>query len=142
MIMKNIFFIGLLVVSIFACKKETPVLTSEIDDDLILAYLDSTGLDSVAIKHASGLYYVIEKKGNGVFPTYYSKVEVEYKGYFLDGVVFDEGKLQQELSTLIRGWQYGIPLFSEGGEGKLFIPRSLGYGVEVLVFDIKLINVY
>ena len=53
------------------------------------------------------------------------------------------------LLNVIAGWQEGIPLFSKGGEGKLFIPASLGYGYNasngipggsVLIFDIELID--
>ena len=51
---------------------------------------------------------------------------------------------------MIQGWQEGIPLFSEGGIGKLLIPSALGYGNRsvgnipensVLIFDVELMDV-
>lgn len=117
----------------------------------ILKYIDDKGLE--ATKTDTGLYYVINNEGTGNRPTANSNVTVVYKGYFLDGTVFDESNvngLSIGLNQVIAGWTEGIQLFKEGGEGLLLIPSSLGYGIRgsgpipggaVLVFDIKLIQI-
>ena len=53
------------------------------------------------------------------------------------------------LDGVIKGWTEGIPKFTKGSKGKLFIPAHLGYGLKdyndipggsVLIFDIHLID--
>ena len=117
----------------------------------ILKYIEDNNLD--ATKSNSGLYYVITKEGTGKKPTSNtSNVTVAYKGYFLDGNVFDknESGYTTALNRVIPGWTEGIQLFKESGEGILLVPSNLGYGANkrgsipggaVLVFDIKLISV-
>jgi FKBP-type peptidyl-prolyl cis-trans isomerase FkpA len=121
---------------------------NEID---ILKYIDDNSLE--ATKTDSGLYYVINEEGTGARPTANSIVTVDYKGYFLDGTVFDESNsdgLSIGLNQVIAGWTEGIQLFKEGGDGVLLIPSNLGYGIRgsgavpggaVLIFDVKLIRV-
>lgn len=106
-----------------------------------------------AQKSATGLYYVVNNEGNGTRPNSSSNVTVAYKGYFLDGSVFDQSNangISFGLNQVIKGWTEGIQLFKEGGEGILLIPSNLGYGDSgqgaipggaVLVFDVKLIRV-
>ncbi|GCD76871.1 peptidyl-prolyl cis-trans isomerase [Thermaurantimonas aggregans] len=121
------------------------------DDELIRNYLAQNGLE--AIRTNSGLYYLITEQGTGTFPTIDSRVRVVYKGYLLDGTVFDEtdpAGLEFDLRGVIAGWQEGLTYFREGGRGKLFIPSKLGYGKQsvgnippnsVLIFDIYLLKV-
>lgn len=99
----------------------------------------------------SGLHYIINEEGDGENPTESDNVTVAYKGYFLDGAVFDESNangVQFNLQNVISGWTEGITYFKEGGSGVLLIPSSLAYGNAgistipggaVLVFDINLI---
>ena len=54
----------------------------------IIQYIQDNNLN--ATRSNSGLYYVINNEGSGARPTSTSNVTVAYKGYFLDGVVFDE----------------------------------------------------
>ena len=87
----------------------------------------------------SGLYYIIIDEGNGKHPISGSTITVSYKGYFLDGIVFDEGDFfTANINNLIIGWQEGIPLIGEGGKIKLIIPSHLGYNDGVRVFDVSL----
>jgi FKBP-type peptidyl-prolyl cis-trans isomerase FkpA len=126
-----------------------------IDDKLIQDFIATNSLK--AEKTASGIYYVIEKSGNGKHATAADKVKVHYKGTLLDGTKFDSSydkgePIEFPLSGVIRGWTEGIPVFEEGGKGKLIIPSSLAYGQNpqpgspiqpnsVLVFDIELIKI-
>ncbi|WP_343330555.1 FKBP-type peptidyl-prolyl cis-trans isomerase [Polaribacter staleyi] len=117
----------------------------------ILEYITDNNL--AATKTNSGLYYVINNEGTGTRPTSSSNVTVAYKGYFLDGNVFDESSsngISFGLNQVISGWTEGIQLFKEGGDGILLVPYSLGYGANgrgtipggaVLIFDVKLISV-
>ena len=54
----------------------------------IIEYIEEN--DLVANRTNSGLYYVINEEGTGTRPTSSSNVTVAYKGYFLDGTVFDQ----------------------------------------------------
>lgn len=129
---------------------EEPIDFSEINEVEINEYL--TANDLVSLKTSSGLHYIIENQGDGEKPTASSNVTVAYKGYFLDGSVFDQSTdgLSIGLNQVIAGWTEGIPLFNEGGNGILLVPAHLGYGSfdystipggSVLVFDIGLISV-
>ncbi len=108
-------------------------------------------------KTESGIYYVVEKEGNGVHPTINDKVTVHYEGTLLDGTKFDSSFDRNKpatfpLKNVVKGWQEGIPLFSEGGKGILVIPTNLGYGQnprpggkikpgDDLVFKVELIEI-
>ncbi len=64
------------------------------------------------------MYYVINNEGTGTRPTSTSNVTVAYKGYFLDGSVFDksnESGITFGLSRVIAGWTEGITYFKERG---------------------------
>jgi len=135
-----------------SCKKDDDAAKqAEIDEQIIVDYLTANNID--AIRHESGMYYLITDEGTGQQPTVYSTVEVYYKGYFTDGSIFDQ-TLQRPVSFslqgLIRGWQIGIPLLKEGGSAWFFIPSGLGYGTKgaesvpsnaVIIFDIDLLAV-
>ncbi len=132
-----------------SCKDE--VDQKAVDRDKILKYIADNNLDAKST--SSGLYYVIENEGNGKRPTVKSDVQTYYKGTFVNGAVFDESVpagIWFNLSQVIQGWQEGIPLFMEGGKGKLLVPSHLGYGSRtqsgipansVLIFDITLKDV-
>jgi FKBP-type peptidyl-prolyl cis-trans isomerase len=123
----------------------------EQNEAAIIQYIDDNNL--TATKTASGLYYVVNNEGTGTQPTSTSNVTVAYKGYFLDGTVFDESDsngISFGLNQVISGWTEGIQLFKEGGDGILLIPYTLGYGINgsgtipgasVLIFDVKLNSV-
>ena len=122
-----------------------------VSDNQITKYLADNAL--VAEKSTSGIYYNIAKIGEGVKPNINSNVDVKYKGYFLNGDVFDDNKEEVanfNLQNLIPGFQEGLLQFNEGGTGSIIIPSSLGYGFygtsgippgAVLFFDIELIKV-
>ncbi len=101
---------------------------------------------------SSGLWYSVDVIGTGDQPTSSSNVKVQYKGYLMDGSVFDKNDTgyQTSLYNVIEGWQEGIPKYKEGGKGTLIIPSALGYGNKkagsipknsILIFDIELLEV-
>ncbi|TVZ25331.1 FKBP-type peptidyl-prolyl cis-trans isomerase FkpA [Gillisia sp. Hel_I_86] len=117
----------------------------------ITAYIADKNLN--AQKSDSGLYYVINEEGTGERPTSNSNVTVVYKGYYLNGSVFDQSDsngISFNLQQVIKGWTEGITYFKEGGSGLLLVPAHLGYGNNdvrgipggsVLIFEVKLISV-
>lgn len=147
--MKAIYFLFLGIICI-SCLKDDGSNNHQTEADII-KYIDTHNLD--AEKSSSGLYYIIEVEGEGEKPSNNSNVTVNYKGYFLNGTVFDKSDsngISFNLSQVIPGWTEGITYFNEGGEGVLLVPPHLGYGSDtyshipggsVLIFDIKLLSV-
>ena len=148
------FYIALLSLFLFSCGNDDESEIKdyrEINDKEIQNYLENNDLD--AQQTNSGLYYIIDEEGTGKQPSSKSKVTVAYKGYFLNGNIFDQSNASGvtfSLEKVIPGWTEGITLFKEGGSGKLLIPSHLAYGPKnrngipggsVLIFDIKLLNV-
>ena len=138
-------------------KKEmisNPTTQEEKDKNAILEYAIANNLDAKSTP--SGIYYVMEKEGDGKgSPTAADQVTAHYHGTLLDGTVFDSSvdrgqPFSFSLGGVIRGWQEAIPMLSRGGKGKFMIPSGLAYGNRAagpvikpnspLVFDIELID--
>jgi peptidyl-prolyl cis-trans isomerase A (cyclophilin A) len=109
-------------------------------------------------KHDDGLYYKIISKSKGIKPSKGKNVEVHYKGMLLDNTVFDSSYSRNEpiafqigVGQVIKGWDIGISLLSEGEEAVFVIPPDLAYGSagaggvippnSILIFEVKLLNV-
>jgi len=152
--MKSLVIALITVLTLSACSSDdsnAPINYSEQNDADIQAYITKNNLN--ATKTASGLYYVIDQQGEGEPPKTNSDVTVAYKGYFLNGTVFDQSDaegISLNLQRVIAGWTEGITYFNEGGRGMLLVPAHLGYGSykygnipggSVLIFDIELIAV-
>ena len=105
---------------------------------------------------SSGLQYKVLKAGTGRSPSATDKVEVHYRGTFIDGKEFDSSYKRQKsvtfpLNGVIKGWTEGVQLMKEGAEYEFYIPPELGYGSSgtpgsipphsVLIFQVKLIKV-
>lgn len=143
--------LALLFAFLISCKSTPEKDYAAINEKQIIEYLAKNKLE--ATKSETGLYYLIDEAGEGVKPTSASTVQVAYKGYFLNGEIFDESTeegISFPLRRVIKGWTEGITYFKEGGRGKLLVPSYLGYGSDntrgipggsVLVFDIHLISV-
>lgn len=144
-----LFSIGLL----SSCSEDEFVsIQEQLAKDLVIMdqYLADNNI--TAIEHESGLRYVVDIEGTGATPTINSVVNVTYVGRLMSNEeVFDSNeKLEFPLAQVISGWKIGIPLFSEGGKGTLYIPSGHGYGRNgtqgipgdaILIFYIELIEV-
>lgn len=140
-----------LLISCESDKKSEDIDYMAKNEQDITAYIANNNLE--AQKSNSGLYYVINEVGTGAQPTSTSNVTVAYKGYYLNGKIFDQSDAEGisfGLNQVIKGWTEGIPYFKEGGNGILLVPAHLGYGNNdnrgisggsVLVFDVSLISV-
>lgn len=149
-IMKNI-LIAFALVLFTACNSDKNKDYTAENEQEILSYLANNNL--TAQKSNSGLHYIINDPGTGVFPITTDNVTVAYKGYFTNGTVFDESDssgISFGLQQVIAGWTEGIPYLKEGGSGILLIPSSLAYGNDgrgsipggaVLIFDVTLISI-
>ncbi len=102
------------------------------------------------------LQYSIISERNGRKPNKNSIVECHYEGFLIDGTMFDSSYRRGEtaicpLNNVIKGWQEGIQLMSEGAKYRFFIPSYLAYGEKgagkfippysTLIFDIELIKI-
>ena len=149
--MKKYLYLFILVLLFISCSDKTDTSFEPETEQDIIQYIEDNNLN--ATRSNSGLYYVINNEGSGTRPTSASNVTVDYKGYFLDGVVFDESNsngISFRLNEVIQGWTEGITYFKEGGNGILLVPYNLGYGESgrgsipggsVLIFDIRLLSV-
>lgn len=105
---------------------------------------------------ADGLQYRVLKKGSGRSPqSPDDMVTVTYKGWMINGKVFDQTRKGQTATfpagQLIPGWVEALSMMKEGDSWQLVIPSELGYGPQgagsdippnqTLVFDMTLIKV-
>ncbi|MDC1371902.1 peptidylprolyl isomerase [Flavobacteriaceae bacterium] len=106
----------------------------------------------------SGLRYKITDKGNGNSAVVGKNVKVHYKGQLIDGTVFDSSFKRNEpieftlgIGQVIKGWDEGLALLSEGDKARFIIPSDLAYGEAGaggvippnanLIFDVELVSV-
>lgn len=147
--MKNSLLVAFALALFMSCTKDDAPVDYVIKNDQdIQAYIATHNL--IAQKSSTGLYYVIDTQGTGAQPTKTDKVTVAYKGYYLNGKVFDQSNAEGisfYLQQVIKGWTEGITYFKVGGSGKLLVPAHLGYGNKkyrgipggsVLIFDVAL----
>lgn len=143
------FLMGIALLMFDACDKGPS--QEEIDQELIEEYILENNLNTT--KTESGLHYIIYDEGDDNHPNYNSFIVASYKGYLLNGNVFDDGsqELNAQLGQMITGWIEGLQLIGEGGEMLLIVPSNMGYGgiekigipeYSVLVFELKLLQVY
>lgn len=103
---------------------------------------------------ASGLRYKMDSRGKGKRPTATDEVYVKYKGYFVDGTVFDQSLDKPaifHLQNLIPGMAEGLAMLGVGGKITLFIPSKIAYGEngtgkipphKMLIFEVELLDIY
>jgi hypothetical protein len=99
--------------------------------------IDGTGLTTSTVAGATGLLIATTQPGTGVHPVVKGNaLNVLYTGYLLDGTVFDASSLHNSVpfaltlgySSVINGWQLGLPGAVVGESRTLIIPADLGYG--------------
>lgn len=111
-----------------------------------------------AKKTSTGLWYVINEKGEGPKAEPGKTVKVHYKGTLHDGKEFDNSysrgepiEFQLGKGMVIPGWDEGIALMNVGAKYTLIIPANLGYGTRgaggaippnsTLIFTTELVSV-
>ena len=131
----------------------SPRNQDEIDQNIILNFLIDSLFDFQ--KTASGIYYQIEKEGEGEHPNLESQVTTHYRGTLLNGKEFDSSlkkgyPLMIGLNQVITGWQEALQMLKPGGKGVFIIPSRLAYGKSgfpgliepntVLMFEVELLK--
>ncbi|MDR0457401.1 MAG: peptidylprolyl isomerase [Treponema sp.] len=112
-----------------------------------------------AVQTASGVKYVIQKKGTGNKPAAGKTVQVNYKGSFLSGKVFDSSDTQGRplefpvgVGAVIKGWDEMVLDMQIGEKRVAVIPPELAYGERgagngvippnsFLIFEMELMSV-
>ena len=108
-----------------------PSTAAEKDENAIIDYAIENSLD--VERTPSGIYYLVHEQGDGDKIEYGQPLEVHYKGYFLDGKVFDssyerERPIKFRVGNMIGGWNEALQLFTVGSRVTLLIPSQLAYG--------------
>lgn len=90
---------------------------------------------SAATTTASGLTYVVTRRGTGQQLKAGDVVSVHYTGLLTNGTRFDSSLDRGEpisfplgAGRVIKGWDEGVALLRVGDQATLIIPAQLGYG--------------
>lgn len=88
-----------------------------------------------AVTTASGLIYIITKRGDGEQIKNGDEVIVNYTGLLTNGAMFDSSLQRNEpfsfpvgAGMVIQGWDEGLANLCIGDHATLIIPPSIGYG--------------
>lgn len=127
------------------------------DEDIntIENYLTSHALK--AVPDTSGVFYSLQKEGEGEYPEAGKKITVHYTGKLLGGQIFssstNEGvpfAFNLGNGELTKGLDLGITKFRKGARGKIYIPSKLGYGEKghdnipphsILIFEVEILDI-
>jgi FKBP-type peptidyl-prolyl cis-trans isomerase len=150
-------FAATLVVSGCGPKKEdTSTMSYDLSATSNAKFLADNKVKDGVTTTADGLQYRIIKSGSGKgVKSGADKVTVMYKGWTIDGKVFDQTQPGATATfpagALIPGWVEALRMMKEGDEWQLVIPSDLGYGDQgaggaigpnqTLVFDMTLVSV-
>ena len=148
-------FIAFFVVLFVSCSSDNddsfPKDFSAINEQEIIDYIAANNI--TATRTETGLYYHIEELGEGAAITATSDVSLRFKGFFLDGSIFEESSeniVSIYLKGRMPGLVEGLQQFREGGSGTLLIPSRLAFGSNdldgipagsVLIYEIEVIEV-
>ena len=129
-----------------------PQTQFEKDQNSIIEYCAEKVINPKRIP--TGVFMLVEKNGRGPVMKWGEQVTAHYKGYFLDGRVFDssyqKGKpITFKIGGMIKGWNDVLIMLSRGARVKLWIPSALAYGEKgfpgyvppntPLIFDIEVL---
>ena len=109
------------------------------------------------ITTATGLKYVVQRKGSGERPVPGDTVYVHYKGTFTDGKQFDSSygrgkpfEFMLGAGRVIAGWDQAVALMTVGSKFRILVPWNLAYGARGrsgipsksdLIFEIELLKI-
>jgi len=131
-----------------------PRTQAEKDKNTIINYMMDEGIELQSTE--SGLYYQMIEEGTGKLANWGDWVKVNYKGYTLDGKVFDssykKGKpIEFYIGNMVPGWNEGLQLMSPGSKAFFIVPSALAYGEKgfrkiippntTLAFEVELLEV-
>ncbi|WP_430972238.1 FKBP-type peptidyl-prolyl cis-trans isomerase [Sunxiuqinia rutila] len=166
--MKGIKFLlmAVMLVAMYSCfddpVQDTVNYTPTREAELLEVYLDTLvnrGYDIDTT--SSGIFYVIEEQGEGLYIQSGDSIGIKYTGFRSDnGQIFDSStyhyedetwKFRYEPGNLIDGFEDALMLMNEGTKGLFIIPSNLAYGASgsgsippytTLSFSIELKKIY
>lgn len=106
-----------------------------LEDDFLRKHLQTEGvLEDCMFKH--GVYITKTKETSGDTVKYGRDLGVDYKGYFLDGTLFDNTMIDSTTlyfqlgvpDQVIRGISIALGYLKEGEEARVYMPSYLGFG--------------
>ena len=132
--------LGSVIFTLASCvgPNDVPERTSETEKQELnqsLANLEKAGYDIDTT--ASGVYYIMNKTGNGSFPVEGDTCLLIYTGFLLNGNIFDSSgdyyqdsiwQFNYKKVNVIPGFNEGIALLNKGAEADVIIPSKLAYG--------------
>jgi FKBP-type peptidyl-prolyl cis-trans isomerase len=117
------------------------------------AFLATNKNNPGVITLPDGLQYRVITNGTGATPAPDDIVTIRYRGWLLDGTVFDNTfklghPVQVMVSNAIPGWTEALQKMKVGSRWQLFVPPQLAYGKRrpalpsdaVLIFEIDLLS--
>ncbi|NQT81616.1 FKBP-type peptidyl-prolyl cis-trans isomerase [bacterium] len=120
------------------------------------AFLAENKKKDGVVTTASGLQYMVLRKGDGSKPKKTDQVTVNYQGTLIDGTEFDSSYKRGQPATfsaggVIPGWTEALQLMNVGSKYRLFIPSNLAYGERgsgarigpnaALIFEVELLGI-
>ena len=138
------------------CGRNEGAPTYDLSPESNQKFLADNGARKDVTTTASGLQYRVINTGHGrMVQSPSDVVTVTYKGWTIDGHVFDRTQHGSTASFpaggLIPGWVEALKLMHAGDQWQLVIPADLAYGAEgagadippnqTLVFNMQLISV-
>ena len=145
--------IGANEVLIFDIQVLSDAQINDLDFAKMDEYVSASSLEDLE-ETDSGIIYKITTAGQGDNAKDGDEVAISYKGYLLDGTVFDQSTSTFDYTVgtdgLIAGWNESVYLLNEGAKGTFIIPSTLAYGRSganaippntVLIFDIELVEI-
>ena len=145
----------------FSCSEETSnfdeVAQYAEDLEAIDKYIIEKNITDT-LHHFLGIRYKIHETGGGIPARVGDRILVDYKGYFLDDEVFDQGLFGDNppvilnSGSMISGWYFMCQEMREGDSLTIWLPSVYAYGQRgsgsgavppntPLVFDMKLLRV-
>lgn len=111
-----------------------------------------------AVRTSTGMWTELIEPGTGPKPKRGDFVAVLYKGFLLDGTMFDSAEdpaspftFQLSRGKVIDGWEYGLLMMNQGEKRRLIVPYELAYGTRgrapdiprmaTLIFEIELLEI-
>ncbi|MDE2134582.1 MAG: FKBP-type peptidyl-prolyl cis-trans isomerase [Alphaproteobacteria bacterium] len=143
------------VLTVMLLNAPAPAAGDRLSDAANAAYLAGNAKQTGVVS-LPGIQYQVIKRGKGAQPGRHDCVTVNYKGWLIDGKVFDQTKGKPATfpaGALIPGWVEALQMMHAGDKWKLVIPAGLAYGRtgagdgaippnQTLVFEIELLKVF
>lgn len=110
---------------------DDPTTAAQRDQNAIIDYIAEHNLE--VLRSPSGLYYSIAEMGAGASYKRGDRVTADYRGYLLNGEVFDSSydkgrPMTFTVGTMISGFDEVCYYMRPGGKVTVLVPSRLGYG--------------